>query len=115
LNPEAVLLADDVDLQSEDCNNHLLGLNSRGWTVVLTAGFGPALQQRVPLAQCARRNGTGILICPRSPLDGDLFGVRFELEPSPPRGRAVLILDGQALAVQLADPAVRSAVSASAP
>ena len=109
LNPEAVLLADDLDLQSEEGNRQLLGLNSLGWTVVLTAGFSPALQQRVPLAQCARRLGTGILICPRSVLDGDLFGVRFELEPSPPPGRAVLISEGQALAVQLADPAVGGA------
>jgi S-DNA-T family DNA segregation ATPase FtsK/SpoIIIE len=109
LNPGAVLLADDIDLQSEDSNRQLLGLNSLGWTVVLTAGFSPALQQRVPLAQCARRQGTGILICPRSLLDGDLFGVRFELEASPPPGRAVLISDGQALAVQLADPAAGSA------
>jgi S-DNA-T family DNA segregation ATPase FtsK/SpoIIIE len=109
LNPGAVLLADDIDLQSEDSNRQLLGLNSLGWRVVLTAGFSPALQQRVPLAQCARRQGTGILICPRSLLDGDLFGVRFELEASPPPGRAVLISDGQALAVQLADPAAGSA------
>ncbi|MCU1553404.1 MAG: hypothetical protein JWM13_890 [Arthrobacter sp.] len=109
LNPEAVLLADDIDLLSEDSNRQLLGLNSLGWTVVLTAGFSPALQHRVPLVQCARHHGTGILICPRSLLDGDLFGVRFELEASPPPGRAVLISDGQGLAVQLADPAVGSA------
>jgi S-DNA-T family DNA segregation ATPase FtsK/SpoIIIE len=105
LNPEAVLLADDLDLQSEDSNRQLLGLNSLGWTVVLTAGFSPLLQQRVPLAQCARRHGTGILICPRTLLDGDLFGIRFEPEVSPPPGRAVLISEGQSLPVQLAHPA----------
>jgi S-DNA-T family DNA segregation ATPase FtsK/SpoIIIE len=109
LNPETVLLVDDIDLQSEDSNRQLLGLNSLGWTVVLTAGFSPALQQHVPLAQCARRHGAGILICPRSLLDGDLFGVRFEPEVSPPPGRAVLISEGQALPVQLADPAAGQA------
>jgi S-DNA-T family DNA segregation ATPase FtsK/SpoIIIE len=46
------------------------------------------------------------LICPRNLQDGDLFGVRFELEASPPPGRAVLISNGRAVAVQLADPAV---------
>lgn len=105
LSREAVLLADDLDLQSEDTSRHLLGINGLGWTVVLTAGFSPALPQRVPLVQCARRNGTGILLCPHSLLDGDLFGVRFELDVSPPPGRGVLISGGLAVAVQLADPA----------
>jgi S-DNA-T family DNA segregation ATPase FtsK/SpoIIIE len=105
LSREAVLLADDLDLQSEDTSRHLLGINGLGWTVVLTAGFSPALQQRVPLVQCARRNGTGILLCPRSLLDGELFGVRLELDVSPPPGRGVLISGGLAVAVQLADPA----------
>jgi S-DNA-T family DNA segregation ATPase FtsK/SpoIIIE len=104
LHPEAVLLADNLDLQSEDCNRQLSGLNSLGWTTVLTAGFGPVFQQRVPLAQCARRHGAGILIRPRSLLDGDFFGVRFEPEANPPPGRAVVVLNAQASAVQLADP-----------
>ena len=37
-------------------------------------------------------------------MDGDLFGVRFELEPNPPPGRAVLLSDGAAVPVQLAGP-----------
>jgi DNA segregation ATPase FtsK/SpoIIIE, S-DNA-T family len=102
LEPEAVLLADDIDLQPEDCNRLLSGLNTLGWTAVLTAGFSPMLHQRVPLVQCARRDGTGLLIRPRSLLDGDLFGIRFELEANPPPGRAVLVSNGQAAAVQLA-------------
>ncbi|WP_354184936.1 FtsK/SpoIIIE domain-containing protein [Arthrobacter sp. UYCu712] len=106
LDRQAVLVADDVDLQSEDCNRQLLSLNSLGWTVVLAAGFSPTLQHRVPLVQSARGHGKGVLICPRSLLDGDIFGVRFEPEENPPRGRAVVISDGHALAVQLAgDPA----------
>jgi S-DNA-T family DNA segregation ATPase FtsK/SpoIIIE len=35
-------------------------------------------------------------------MDGDLFGLRYELEPDPPPGRAVLLADGRAMAVQLA-------------
>jgi S-DNA-T family DNA segregation ATPase FtsK/SpoIIIE len=99
---DAILVADDVDLQSADTNRRLHELNGLGWTVIMTAGFGPALQQRVPLAPSARSLGKGILICPRSLMDGDLFGVRFELEHSPPPGRAVVISDGRAAAVQLA-------------
>ncbi len=84
-------------------------MNNLGWRVVLTAGFNPAIRQRVPLAQNAAGYGRGVLIAPRSVLDGDLFGVRFELEHSPPPGRAVLISEGRARAVQLAfDPAADS-------
>lgn len=99
---DAILLADDVDLQPAETNRRLHELNGLGWTVIMTAGFGPALQQRVPLALGARSLGKGILICPRSLMDGDLFGVRFELEHGPPPGRAVVISDGRAAAVQLA-------------
>ncbi|MHA7220765.1 FtsK/SpoIIIE domain-containing protein [Arthrobacter sp. RHLT1-20] len=102
LDRTSILLADDLDLQSTETNRHLLALNSLGWTVILTAGFSHSLQQRAPLALHARSQGTGILIAPRSPLDGDLFGVRVEPEHSPPPGRAVVISDGQATAVQLA-------------
>lgn len=102
LDSTAVALADDIDLLSEATNARLLALNSLGWTVILTAGFDTALSQRVPLAVKARNQGRGILIRPRTPVDGDVFGVRFELEHNPPPGRAVAIFDGQATAVQLA-------------
>ena len=109
LDPAAILLADDLDLQSAETNNRLLLLNSLGWRVVLTAGFGPGLRLRVPLVQNAAGPGRGVLIAPRSLMDGDLFGVRFELEHNPPPGRAVLIADGRVRAAQLAyDPAAHS-------
>ncbi|MDD1477037.1 FtsK/SpoIIIE domain-containing protein [Arthrobacter sp. H16F315] len=109
LDPAAVLLADDLDLQSAETNRRLVLLNNLGWRVVLTAGFNPAIRQRVPLTQNAAGYGRGVLLAPRSVLDGDLFGVRFDLEPSPPPGRAVLISEGRARAVQLAfDPAADS-------
>jgi len=102
LDPAAIILADDADLSGRETNAVLLELNGLGWTVVFTAGFGPALQQRVPLAFQARSHGRGILLCPRSLMDGDLFGVRFEPELHPPAGRAVVISEGRAAAVQLA-------------
>jgi S-DNA-T family DNA segregation ATPase FtsK/SpoIIIE len=99
---DAVLLVDDADLLPASANQQLLELNTLGWAVVLSAGFGQALVQRVPLAMAARNHGSGILIAPRSPMDGDLFGIRFELEPNPPPGRAVLLAHGRATPVQLA-------------
>ena len=112
LDPAAILLADDLDLQSPETNKRLLLLNTLGWRVVLTAGFSPGLRLRVPLVQHVAGLGRGVLIAPRALMDGDLFGVRFELEQNPPPGRAVLISDGRARAVQLAfDPAADAEAS----
>jgi S-DNA-T family DNA segregation ATPase FtsK/SpoIIIE len=99
---DEVLLVDDADLLPAATRQQLLELNALGWTVIMAAGFGPGIMQRVPLAMAARTCGSGILIGPRSLMDGDLFGVRYELERNPPPGRAVLIADGSATAVQLA-------------
>ncbi|MET3949667.1 FtsK/SpoIIIE domain-containing protein [Arthrobacter sp. UYEF36] len=108
LDPAEILLVDDLDLQSPETNNRLILLNALGWRVVLTAGFSPHLRLRVPLMQNAVGLGRGVLIAPRALMDGDVFGVRFELEQNPPPGRAVLISDGRARAVQLAfDPAAQ--------
>ena len=77
--------------------------------MVLTAGYGPGIRQRVPLVLNAGGQVRGVLIAPRSLMDGELFGVRFDLEQSPPPGRAVVISDGRSEAVQLAfDPAAES-------
>jgi S-DNA-T family DNA segregation ATPase FtsK/SpoIIIE len=108
LAKDAVLLVDDADLLPASANQQLLELNALGWTVILSAGFGQALTQRVPLAMTARNSGSGILIAPRSPMDGDLFGLRFELEANPPPGRAVLLADGRAMPVQLAGSRLRA-------
>lgn len=101
LDRNSVALVDDADLLPPEVNRHLADLNALGITVVMTAGYSPILTQRVPLALQARSLGTGLLIAPRTFLDGDLFGVRFEAEPNPPPGRSVLIQNGRAMAVQL--------------
>ena len=101
LRRRSVALVDDADLLPAAANRDLADLNALGITVVLTATFSPMLMQRVPLVLSARGGGTGLLIAPRSFTDGDVFGVRFEVEQDPPPGRSVLISDGHAMAVQL--------------
>jgi S-DNA-T family DNA segregation ATPase FtsK/SpoIIIE len=101
LDRASVALVDDADLLPHDVNRHLADLNALGVTVVMAAGYSPILAQRVPLALQARSLGTGLLIGPRTFLDGDLFGVRFEAETNPPPGRSVLVQNGRATAVQL--------------
>ncbi|WP_411373723.1 FtsK/SpoIIIE domain-containing protein [Arthrobacter sp. MPF02] len=97
---DTVLLADDADLMTPATLRDLGELQELGLAVILTAAFSPLLLQRVPLMMSARASGTGILLCPRTVSDGDVFGVRFEVEPSPPPGRAVLITGGRATAIQ---------------
>ena len=102
LNKDSILLVDDADLLSPETGRHLATLHGLGLGGILTAGFSPSLGQRVPLAAQARGQGTGILIAPRNVMDGDFFGVRFEVEPNSPPGRAVLIAEGRGTPVQLA-------------
>ncbi|MDQ1059379.1 S-DNA-T family DNA segregation ATPase FtsK/SpoIIIE [Arthrobacter globiformis] len=99
---DAVLLVDDADMLPATSHQHLVELNTRGWAVIFSAAFSQSLLQRVPLALAARSGGRGILIAPRSPLDGDLFGLRIEPDSHPPPGRALLVADGTAMPVQLA-------------
>ena len=104
LDRHAVLLVHDADRLPPALNQQLLELNTLGWRVIFSADSGPALVPKVPLSRAARTSGLGILVEPRSALEGDLFGQRFELEPNPPPGRAVLLADGTARPVQLALP-----------
>ena len=98
---QAIALVDDADLLPQSVHQDLADLNSKGISVVFTAGFSPLLAQRLPLAFSARDSGYGLMIAPRTVADGDLFGVRFEVEPSPPPGRSILITNGRPMPVQL--------------
>ncbi|MET1020598.1 MAG: hypothetical protein ABWX69_00150, partial [Arthrobacter sp.] len=102
LDPAAILLLDDLDLQAPEVHSRLALLNGLGWRVILTASFSLGVGQRVPLVLTAAGQGRGVLIATRSLLDGELFGVRYELEHGPPPGRAVVISDGRARTAQLA-------------
>ncbi|MEZ2389040.1 FtsK/SpoIIIE domain-containing protein [bacterium RCC_150] len=104
LAPGSILLVDDVDHLLSDTCSRLAELAGMGHGVVATAGTHAASLLRTPLASLARNLGRGIVLCPRSPSDGDFFGVRTEAEESPLPGRAVLIEDGRARSVQLAAP-----------
>ena len=97
---ESILLADDADLLPAAALRHLSELHALGHAVVLTANYSPLLLQRVPLAMESRTAGTGLLLAPRSVAEGDLFGVRVEVEPNPPPGRGLLISGGRSVAVQ---------------
>ncbi|TLM86795.1 FtsK/SpoIIIE domain-containing protein [Pseudarthrobacter sp. NamE5] len=102
LPKSAVLLADDADLLPAGALRDLAEVHAMGHAVVVTANYSPLLLQRVPLVMEARVSGTGMLLCPRSAMEGDLFGVRFDVEPNPPAGRGVLLARGRSLPIQVA-------------
>lgn len=99
---EALLLVDDIDQLAPSALRDVGQLHALGHSLVVTAGYSPALLHRVPLLMNARSSGVGILLGPRSIADGDLFGIRFDVESNPPPGRAALITGGRAVPLQVA-------------
>jgi S-DNA-T family DNA segregation ATPase FtsK/SpoIIIE len=97
----AVMLIDDLDLLDSECQQYLADLNGMGHPAVFTADFHAPLYGS-PLAVRARARGDGLLLAPLRVTDGDFFGIRYEVEQSPPPGRAVLFRSGRSEAVQLA-------------
>ncbi|WP_223252944.1 FtsK/SpoIIIE domain-containing protein [Arthrobacter sp. AFG7.2] len=98
----AALLVDDIDLLPAGALLDLSELHGLGHAVVLTASYSPLLLQRVPLVMDSRAAGSGLLLSPRTTAEGDLFGVRFDIEPNPPAGRGVLVSRGNSTPVQVA-------------
>lgn len=97
----AVALVDGADFLSAEALRNLSELNALGHSVILTANYSPLLLQRVPLVMNSRSAGSALLLAPRSMMDGDLFGVRFEVETSPPPGRGVFISPDSAAYIQV--------------
>ncbi|NYD76692.1 FtsK/SpoIIIE domain-containing protein [Arthrobacter cupressi] len=100
LAPGGIALIDDVDRLGSEAADLAAALPSLGVSVIATAAYGEPFIQRLPLASQARNEGRGILLSPRHPADGDLFGFRVEAGPNVP-GRAVLIQDGESQTFQI--------------
>ncbi|MHC6221566.1 FtsK/SpoIIIE domain-containing protein [Arthrobacter sp. MMS24-S77] len=99
-----ILLVDDAEHLSSATGMLLAELPTMGFSVVATAGHSAALLRRTPLVSLALAHGSGILLGKRSPTDGDLFGIRVDVEQAPTPGRAVLIENGRTRPVQIAAP-----------
>lgn len=95
-----VLLVDDADQLSPQAQQLVADLHKRGCSIIMTATTGPAVMTRIPLAMQARSIGKGIVLAPRTVLDGDFFGVRLEVEPRVYPGRGMMIQDGVSNPVQ---------------
>ncbi|WP_115789884.1 FtsK/SpoIIIE domain-containing protein [Arthrobacter silvisoli] len=100
VDPGSVVLIDDVDRLGGEAAGLAAALPSLGVRVIATATYSQGLLQRTPLATHALNEGRGILLSPRQPSDGDLFGIRPETGPKVP-GRAVLVQDGETQVFQV--------------
>ncbi|WP_422933682.1 FtsK/SpoIIIE domain-containing protein [Sinomonas sp. P47F7] len=102
----AILLVDDADRLSQKENSLVVEALDAGASVVATAGYGTAPYSACPIALRARTTRSGIAIRPRSPSDGDAFGVRLDppcgtARGGVPPGRGVVVVDGTQVDVQL--------------
>lgn len=102
LDPASILIVDDADLLDPEGRAALAALAGRTRGVILTATSGPALLQRLPLAAEVQASGMGLILAPRTPLDGDILGVRLEIETSPRAGRGVIVRGNRVVQVQVA-------------
>ncbi|MCW2132740.1 FtsK/SpoIIIE domain-containing protein [Arthrobacter sp. VKM Ac-2550] len=99
--PGALMLVDDAHRLGPTAQRRLTELVAAGAAAVVTAVPGPTLLQQVPLASAARVTGTGMVLSPQSPSDGDFFGIRLDQSQSPP-GRAWSIQSGRNVTLQIA-------------
>ncbi|TYC97445.1 FHA domain-containing protein [Arthrobacter echini] len=104
--PERIIaLVDDADRLPADVQQILSSLVTAGAAAVLSAAPGPALLTRVPLSLQARGSGRGMVLAPRTPADGDFFGLRPEVEGPPAAGRGWACEPSGAVELQIAWPA----------
>ncbi|MEA5453098.1 FtsK/SpoIIIE domain-containing protein [Sinomonas sp. JGH33] len=96
-----ILVVDDADRLTASEHQRLRSALDAGAAVVATASFSPSLYTQCPLALRARRSGIGIAILPRSPSDGEAFGVRIDPPVGGPPGRAVVVVGGRTVDAQL--------------
>ncbi|UXM90328.1 FtsK/SpoIIIE domain-containing protein [Paenarthrobacter sp. JL.01a] len=99
LNPQSVLLVDDVDSLDATGRRALDTLADQVAGIILTATPGPALHH-LPLVKEVQASGMGLLLAHGSPLDGELLGVRLPADPGRRPGRGFIIDRGEAIPFQ---------------
>ncbi|GAB4099818.1 FtsK/SpoIIIE domain-containing protein [Sinomonas halotolerans] len=104
----AVVLVDDADSLTPAEDALIPRILDAGARVVATAAYSAALYARCPLALTARSSGVGLLLAPRSPADGEVFGTRIDVPGRVPPGRAIAVVDGCTVDVQLGHRAPRA-------
>ncbi|GAA6527289.1 FtsK/SpoIIIE domain-containing protein [Intrasporangium sp. DVR] len=109
LHPELSLLIDDAEgLDGSPVEPLALAVaqdvtHSEAWCVAAVDSRRAASLYRGVVPELAR-HGTGMVLSPSSPADGDVLGVRLDAARHRMPGRGALVLDGVAVPIQVADP-----------
>lgn len=103
--PDACVLVDDAEALGDTSADALLDqlIRARGHTAVVLGGTASGLLgcYRGAVAS-ARASGTGVLLGPTAPSDGEVLGVRALVPDRRPTGRGLLIVRGHQQPVQVA-------------
>lgn len=108
-HPELSVLVDDAEgLDGSPVEPVVLELaqdlgHPSSWCVAAVDARRAASLYRGVVPELAR-HATGVVLSPVSPNDGDVLGVRVEVARRRLPGRGVIVLDGAALPIQVADP-----------
>lgn len=98
---EDLLLVDDADLLPRDTHQQLAEMLAAGARAVLACSPSQAIAVSPALASL-RVNPSGIILGPRSPADGDIFGLRVDVDGTSPPGRGILVHSHRTLEIQVA-------------
>lgn len=96
-----LLLVDDADLLPRDTHQRLAAMLAAGARAVFASSPSPSVPTSPALATL-RINPLGIVLGPRSPTDGDVFGLRLDVDGTPPPGRGILIEARHTVEIQIA-------------
>jgi S-DNA-T family DNA segregation ATPase FtsK/SpoIIIE len=96
-----LLLVDDADLLPRDTHHLLAGMLATGSRGVFACSPSPTIAGS-PALVGLRANPLGIVLGPRSATDGEIFGLRLDVDGKPPPGRGVLVDSGRSVEIQVA-------------
>lgn len=100
--PHEVFLIDDAHRLTPAMRLDVARLTAAGLQLIFTMDPDASMGYVDPLVLAARVQGRGLVLLPKSPQDGELFNSKLTVEPSPPQGRAALILRNITTTVQVA-------------
>ncbi|SEI52838.1 DNA segregation ATPase FtsK/SpoIIIE, S-DNA-T family [Arthrobacter sp. yr096] len=91
LDPKSVLLVDDADSLDIQGRQALAALYGKVHGIVLTATPGPGLLHHLPLAREVQSIRMGLVLAPGSPHDGEMLGVRLDVDSTVRPGRGFIV------------------------
>lgn len=99
--PDELLLIDDADFLPRETHQQLAAMLATGARAVFACSPSAAVSTS-PAFGSLGINPLGIVLGPRSPTDGDVFGLRLDVDGTPPPGRGILVVSRRSVEIQIA-------------